>query len=64
MNQINVEITPMLMMLVKIRYRALVYAWLKYARLPEMAGVGLQKQTFVAAGEGEFTLTFHTGWVF
>ena len=47
----------MLMMLVQIRYRALVYAWLKYARLPEMAGVGLQKQTFVAAGEGEFTFT-------
>lgn len=33
-------------------YRALVYAWFKYARLPEMAGVGLQKQTFVAAGKG------------
>ena len=36
----------------QIRYRALVYAWLKYATLPEMAGVGLQKQTFVAAGKG------------
>ena len=36
----------------QIRYRALVYAWFKYARLPEMAGVGLQKQTFVAAGKG------------
>ena len=58
MNQISVEITTMLMM-VKIRYRALVYAWLKYARLPEMAGVGLQKQTFVAAGEGEFTFSCH-----
>ena len=36
----------------QIRYRALVYAWFKYARLPELAGVGLQKQTFVAAGKG------------
>ena len=36
----------------QLRYRALVYAWFKYARLPEMAGVGLQKQTFVAAGKG------------
>ena len=44
------------MMIEQIRYRALVYAWLKYARLPEMAGVGLQKQTFVAAGEGEYLL--------
>ena len=35
-----------------IRYRALVYAWLKYADLPEIAGVGLQKQTFVATGAG------------
>ena len=36
----------------QIRYRALVYAWLKYGTLPEIAGVGLQKQTFVAAGKG------------
>ena len=51
----NVKITTILIM-VQIRYRVLVYAWLKYARLPEMAGVGLQKQTFVAAGEGEYLL--------
>ena len=34
-----------------IRYRALVYAWLKYDKLPEIAGVGLQKETYVWAAE-------------
>ena len=44
-----------------IRYRALVYAWLKYADLPEIAGIGLQKQTFVATGAGgAFLLYFAT----
>jgi len=32
-------------------YRALVYAWLKYDKLPEIAGVGLQKETYVWAAE-------------
>ena len=32
-------------------YRALASAWTTYSHLPELAGVGLQKQTFVAAGQ-------------